>query len=379
MNDRIPIKQISILSAITILFVAPHLFLHGTNIVTHTYAFGSHQFWAGLSPYADPRGAGDWFKYSPLFAWFYTPFAAMPSSLQAGFWGIFNIICFWFGVSVWFSWKKLESKWLWLGFLFCSMEADGSFRYQQMNASLVGLTLVGLYLYRTQKLRSAGLLITIVTNVKILPGLFLTGLLIPARKKYFQGIVLGAFVCLAVPVLFWGFSKTMTYHWDWYSLLRRDTNTDGLLDIATILKRLGFASAKVWVLYPLSFFSLALFVLYRFLKKSFEWDLWIPFGLLTLLLVNPRTESPTFVLAGPAYLFLQRYSFTIQGKLKYLTLGLWTLGVFFVTLCMNDIWPKALWNPGSWLQFNKTLGVFILWVSSVILMINKLTLKAATR
>lgn len=156
--------------------------------MTHTYAFGSGQFWAGLSPYADSRGAGDWFKYSPFFAWFYTPFAKLNSSLQAGLWEVFNIICFWTGVSVWFPWKKLDSKWLWLGFLFCSMEADGSLRYQQINACLVGLTLLGLYLYRTQRLRSAGLLVTTATNVKILPRLFLIGLLAPVRKKYRQGI-----------------------------------------------------------------------------------------------------------------------------------------------------------------------------------------------
>lgn len=375
MIERATFKQILILTSLTLLFVVPHLLSHGTNIVTHTYAFGSGQFWSGLSPYADPKGAGDWFKYSPLFAWFYTPFAALKSSPQAALWGLFNILCFWTGICVWFPWRKLESKWLWLGIVFCSMEADGSFRYQQMNAALVGLTLLGLYFYAKDKFQSAGVLLTIVTNVKILPGLFLVGLIAPLRKKYVQGIFWGLTVCLVIPFLIWGATKTITYHLDWYALLRRDTHTDGLLDIATVLKRLGFQNTKAWALYPFGIVSLSLFFIQRWVPEFFDWDLWIPFGLLTLLLVNPRTESPTFVLAGPAYLFLQRYFLKQIGPLKTVSIVLWISGIFFITICMNDIWPKIIWNPGSWLQFNKTLGVFLLWLMSVILILNRLFLK----
>ncbi|NBX68419.1 MAG: DUF2029 domain-containing protein [Proteobacteria bacterium] len=378
MKHQSYLKQIVILSLITILFVVPYLFINGTNIVTHTYAFGSRQFWEGLSPYTDPRGAGDWFKYSPLFAWFYTPFAKLNSSLQAGCWGLFNIVCFWAGVSVWFPWKKLESKWLWLGFVLCSMEADGSFRYQQMNASLIGLSLLGLYFYKEGRLHQAGFWLTLVSNIKILPGLFLAGLLLPPKKKYIQGIVAGAFVCLIVPMIFWGFSKTVSFHEDWYLLLRRDTNTDGLLDVATVLKTLGFKDTKLWALYPLSVLSIFLFFVFWLKKKTFEWNLWIPLGLYTLLLVNPRTESPTFVLGGPGYLFLQRYALGLTGPLKYATFVFWSLGIFFTTLCMNDIWPKVIWNPSSWLQMNKTFGIFILWVLSVVLVTRQMISKKTT-
>ncbi len=365
MNSKALIKQISILVGITTLFVTPYLFLKGTNIVTHTYAFGSRQFWAGLSPYVDPQGAGDWFKYSPLFAWFYTPFEGMNRPLQAGLWGIFNILCFWTGISLWFPWKKMESKWLWLGFLLCSMEADGSFRYQQMNASLVGLLLLGIYLYKEGKYFSSGVVLAIITNIKILPGLFLVGLLFPIRKKYLLGILIGLALCLLVPISVWGVNKTLLYHWDWYLLLKRDTQTEGLLDIATVLKRLGFLNTKIWILYPIALFSLGLFLLSRLKNHLFNWDLWISLGLFTLLLVNPRTESPTFVIGGPAYIFMFRYILRLSHLSKYFALTIWSLGVFFITLCMNDIWPKFIWDAAPWYQTNKTLGVFILWSLSI--------------
>jgi hypothetical protein len=354
-------KQVGVLTLLTAIFVTPYLFLKGTNIVTHTYAFGSNQFWLGLSPYVDPNGAGDWFKYSPLFAYLYSPFALLKSSVQAGVWGITNMFFFWLGVSVWFPWSKLESKWLLLGFVLCSMEADGSFRYQQMNAALVGLTLLSLYLYKEKRFFVSGFLICLVANIKLLPGLFLFGLCFPVNRKYIQGILAGIVLCLTVPLYVWGFDKTWAYHLDWFGLLLRDTQSDGILDVATVLKRYGFTQAKTWALYPISLVSLILFIIARIKPRMFDWDIWIPLGLLTLLLVSPRTESPTFVLAAPAYIFLLRNILKSSRPNREITLVLWGLGIFLTTLCMNDIWPRVVWNPASWLQANKTLGIFILW------------------
>jgi hypothetical protein len=148
---------------------------------------------------------------------------------------------------------------------------------------------------------------------------------------------------------------------DWFGLLLRDTQSDGILDVATVLKRYGFTQAKTWVLYPISLVSLILFIIARIKPRMFDWDIWIPLGLLTLLLVSPRTESPTFVLAAPAYIFLLRNILKSSRPNREITLVLWGLGIFLTTLCMNDIWPRVVWNPASWLQANKTLGIFILW------------------
>lgn len=369
MKSKSLLGQVALLTLVTALFVSPYLYIHGTNIVTHTYAFGSRQFWLALSPYADPKGAGDWFKYSPFFAWVYSPFAAMKNTHQAVSWGIFNMFCFWWGISIWFPWKNLSSKGMWLAFLFCSMEADGSFRYQQMNAALVGLSLVGLYWFKEEKWTLSGFILALVTNVKILPALFLLGLLYPLRKKYIWGIGLGLLVCLVVPIWVWEWKLTWLYHQDWYGLLRRDTQTDGILDVATVLKKLGLSQSKMWVLYPLAAFSGILFLGQRVVQKPFSWELWISLGLLTLLLVNPRTESPTFVLAAPTYLFLLQVILGKSGPEKITSLVFWSAGVFLITFCMNDLWPKVIWNPGSWLHFNKTLGVFILWLETALLIL----------
>ena len=50
-------KQTLLFTLLTILFVIPKVALQGTNIVTHTYAFGTLQLFKQLSPYVDPRGA----------------------------------------------------------------------------------------------------------------------------------------------------------------------------------------------------------------------------------------------------------------------------------------------------------------------------------
>lgn len=364
---------------ITTLFVGPYLLLHGTNIVTHTYQFAAMQFFAGLSPYADPQGQGDLFKYSPFFCILYYPISLLYKNVEAFVWGLLNLAFYWYGVTRWAKLEKASSKWLWFAFLACSMEIDGSLRYQQVNASLIGLTLIGIALYRDQRFFSAGFLLAIATNIKVLPILFFLSLMVPWNRRYMLGAVSGLLIAFVTPVFFVGWNATWTLHREWFYVLLKDVNGAGLLDLATILGRYGIENAKIYFSVPLGIVTALLLLVARLFPHYFSWNAFISLGVFSLLLLSPRTESPTFVLAGPCYVLLMMDALKWEPPTKTSFLLSLVMGISLVTLSMNDIWPRSILDVGSLRYANKTFGILVLWFATVSVFCHELMVKLPQR
>lgn len=357
---------------ITTLFVGPYLLLHGTNIVTHTYKFAATQFFQMGSPYIDPKGQGDMFKYSPLFCVLYYPISILQKNLQAFVWGLINLSIYWFAVSRWAKLDEKSSKWLWFAFLACSMEMDGSLRYQQTNAALIGLTLIGVAEYRDRRLFSAGFILAIITNIKILPILFLLALCIPFRKRYVQGVLAGFFTAFIVPSFFLGWHANLLMHQEWLVVLYKDLFTTTLLDLATILSRYGFENPRLYFSLPLGIVTALFLMACRLFPDYFSWNTFVSLGVFSLLLLSPRTESPTFVLAGPCYILVMLETLKADKATRYSLLLSVFMGIALVTLTMNDIWPRKLIDVGPLRYANKTFGVLVLWFSSLSLLFHQL-------
>lgn len=350
---------------ITVLFVCPSLLLHSWNIVTRTYHFGATQLWRGSLPYVLAEGV-DLNKYAPIFFVLYYPFTLFHERVEALLWGIFNISFFWWGVTRWFRLEKTSSYWLWAAFIFCSMELDGSVRYQQINAFLIGTTLLGLALFRDKRFLLSGLILAFITTVKILPGLFAFALLVPWNKKYVCGLASGFLLSLLIPAFVLGMEQNTLFHIRWIEIILTDLRGAGILDIGTVLSRYGVLNARELVNYPIAFLSFGLLVWLRFLPQ-FSWFSWISLGVSCLLLASPRSESPTFVLAAPAYIALTVCALEERTLIRrYCFLSLILAGVFLTTLCMNDLWPRSIWNAAGMRNANKTFGVFILWLCSLV-------------
>jgi hypothetical protein len=130
---------------------------------------------------------------------------------------------------------------------------------------------------------------------------------------------------------------------------------EGFVNFHTMLTFLGFSEASAHV------GSLALLVISvpllfggRFVATN------IAFALLS----SPRTESPTFVLIAPAYLFLAREWLDQPRAARWPGLAALAAAMFLITLGFNDLWPKRIFNPVALHFVTKSIGTFVLWLMS---------------
>jgi hypothetical protein len=360
-------RSFGILFTYTGVTVLPQLISRGTNIVTQTYAMGALRLWHGQSPYPAPTGV-DLFKYSPWFGVLYLPFAGLPDRAQAAAWGVVNAAVFWAGVCRWFRLPSGRSI-FWLGWILCAMELDGALRYQQINPLLVGMALGALADFRDGDEFRSGFWLGTAADFKVLPGLFAIAL--PWTRRRAIGLIAAGLVAVAGPALVVGVSRTLSFHRDWLELLAGDAGGPGLRDLATALAYWGFPATGLLLRRAVLAITVAALVGLgwgRRLTDGTRWALWIAFGLEALLLVSPRTESPTFVLLSPCYLFLLHAIRERSGLGRSIAAAVFAAGAFLVTFSFNDLWPHRVWDPAVWHGTGKTLGVFLLWGLTAVLL-----------
>lgn len=347
-------KQVLWLTAISLVFAGPYLLMYGTGPVTRTYEVAARLFWEKKTPYLAPTW--DWFKYAPIFAFFYTPFSWLPSSPQALAWGAFNAAIYWYGLSRWFLFSRSTRPLLWFALVLCSMELDGTLRYQQTNALLIGITLVGLAALREQRDGWAAAILTAASNLKIIPGVFLV--ILPFRRAVGWGVLFAVLFCVSAPLLYLGPTLTFEWHLQWANLLIKDIFSEGLLDIESVLGRQGFPGFGRFVRSSVFLATMAWVAANR--RALFTYS-GIALLLTMVTLVSPRTESATFVFVAPAFLFLASEIETLQGWARRVSVAAFVVSAFFVSISFNDIWPKVLFNPKLYYYATKTGGIFLLW------------------
>ena len=362
------LRQSLVLALVSFLFVIPRLYSAGTNIVTETYRLGALRFFNGTNPYALPLIGGDRYEYSPFFCLVYGPFTLLPLKLQALGWAFLNSFVFWLGVCAWVRLRTKSSRWLFLAFIACSMELNICLLYQQVNALLIGIVLIGLANFRDRRYLSAGMLLALATNLKTLPGIFAVSLLFPLRSRYLFGLTLASLVVLLAPAMFVGFLEDIHLHMSWFGRLidAYGMVTPLQLDAASTFHRFGMKGLGLFIQSLVLILSLiALFMTSA--KKITNWPAWIVVGASAVLLVSPRTESPTFVLVAPAYVLLMAYLQTSRASSRVRAAGISVLcaAIFFITLSFTDVWPKVWWNPGSLKYATKCWGTLVLWAMAI--------------
>ncbi len=341
----------------SLLAVAPRFYAVGTNVVTKTYAFAAMRLGNRQTPYVAPSGERDWFKYSPLFGLAYRPFAALSPFTQAVSWAALNILFFWCGIRCWLTRK---SSWVILfALLGASAELNISLLYQQVNALLIGIVLIALAAYRDQKFRTAGALLAIATNFKIVPVLFFLGLAPFGPTLFLGAFIFSSLLLLALPALWLSPSINWALHQTWLSILMKDAASPGLLDVQTVFSAWGLPSLGSF----LRWFVLGgtLVLLWLRTRWNLKWEPWIALGSLCILLFSPRTESPTFVLMAPVYVLLCAYASTLPSSFRAALLGSLGLAFLTITFAYTDLaffpaWPSH--PPFS----SKTIGSLQLWV-----------------
>jgi hypothetical protein len=371
-----------LLALVTFAFVAPRLYTVGTNIVTETYRLGALRLLTNDCPYRLPLGGGDRFEYSPFFALIYLPLSMLPAKAQALTWALVNCLIFWWGVCSWFRIERQTSRWLILAFLACSVEANISLLYQQINAAIIGLMLISFARFRDGHTFLAGILLTLATNIKPLPALTAFALLFTFNRNFFLGCFFGSLLCLFAPVLWIGWGTNWTYHVAWYGTLKETMILFRLeqVDIATLLGRVGWGGVGTVLQYTILGLT-ALTLIWAALQKNIPWAAWIATATSGLLISSPRSESPTFVLIAPAYLFLTSLieDETRSRPWRSVLFGVLYFSAFLTTFCFTDLWPKRIWNPLALHYATKTIGTTLMWCLSISLLVRSLVGERAHR
>jgi len=343
--------------------VAPYLAKMGYSPATATYLEAAGRFWSGVTPYGSAGPGADFYKYSPFFAQLFQVFLPFSPSWGAVLWAALNSVVFFWGISRAFRFGR-ETPWCaWLGLLFSAMELNGALRHQQVNGLLAGLCLAALADARDGKLlRSAGLW-ALAANFKILPFPLAGALTLAWPRRFGLPFLASTLIFLLLPALQVGPALAWQMHLDWLQVLARDLGRTGLLDANTLLLNAGMPASAVPVRATVAAVTSGLFLWVSFSRptpsdtRSFPWAPWASLGWCALLLLNTGTETPTFVLLAPAYLF-----FAFDGS----SARRWTLLVTgaLISLQYSDLWPRSVRLPG-WETFAyKTAGVGALWIAS---------------
>lgn len=363
--------QILLCVCVSSIFLLPHLAHVGLNGVTRTYLVAAHRFWSGTTPYDAPVPFTDWFRYSPAFAMLYGILAWLPGWLHAISWGALNYTIYWIGVVRWVpAFRDGRIVWFWL--VAASMELDGSIRYQQVNALLTGMMLISIAAFRDSRYGRAGGWIATATAWKVFSAPFLLGLC-RRQPAYWIGGFVATLVLLVAPAFVVGWNTNWDWHVQWLGMLRQDGAVGRLLDLESVLRAAGLPqSGAYWTRIAVGVATLGFLCdpRRRALFRVAE-PLWVCVGLTGILLFNPRTEPPTYVLAAPALPMLWIASRAVAGwEKKYVRIALFAC-FFFLSLVHNDIWPKALWNTRAWNNVDKTYAVFGMWWLSIYLAMRK--------
>jgi hypothetical protein len=359
--------QVFLCTLVSAVVLFPYLAQHGLNGVSRTYLSAALRFWSGANPYDLPVPNTDWFKYSPAFAMLYGALAYLPETLHALLWAALNFSVYWLGIARWVpAYRDGRALWFWL--IAASMELDGSIRYQQINALMTGMILWGVADYRDGKYAGSGTWLTVMSNWKVLPAPFVIGLSRELRKPFWIALAVSSAALYVLPALVRGWSGNWDLHADWWALLRKDAASGGLLDLESVLSAYIPREAAHWARLMVGGVTFALLWDPRrtALFKPAE-TLWLCLGLTGILLFNPRTEPPTFVLAAPAMPMLWIASRMVGGNEKRIVRFVILVCFFFLSLAHNDIWPKAILDVRSWYNVDKTFAVLGLWLVSIYL------------
>lgn len=222
------------------------------NIVIINYLRAGAYFWQGLDPYVETLrfGASNQFKYSPLFAMAVAPLVALTPQVVLRIWVLSGAFIFWLGVMQWVRMARTP-WWLLVALLVCTVELVTSLGIYQINALVIGVTLLGLAACREGRVATGGALLMLATNIKVFPVIFLLPCLRRGGWKYIIGAVVIGWVTFLLPAVVVGLKANIALHTSWFAQITHDTVGSGILDVRSAWERLGaprLGWAALWLI-----------------------------------------------------------------------------------------------------------------------------------
>ncbi|MEZ4964748.1 MAG: glycosyltransferase family 87 protein [Saprospiraceae bacterium] len=294
----------------------------------------------GLNPYAAfPAEQWDLYKYSPAFAIFMAPFAAMPDWLGLPAWNLLNALILLYAV--------LKLPWLDDGqrrfaAWFVLIELITSLQNSQSNGLTAGLMLLAFIALDRKKPAPAAGYIAGAAYIKIF-GIF-AAVLAPLypytyRNGRFSGWLLGWTLLLALlPLAMISAGQLkQVYAW-WLELLRDDHEASVGLSVQGWLQSwFGWAPSKTGV--TLAGLAMLLVSILPAVKTPTRTGKMLTAAsiLIWVVIFNHKAESPTFIIAmcGVALWWFASEKKVLDKWLLWTTFAL-------VSLSPTDIFPKTL-------------------------------------
>lgn len=350
----------------------PSILRHGLVTASRTYWEAAGRLGAeGLphGPYSLAGPGADVYKYSPFFAQAFQIFLPLPEVWAAALWGLVNVAVFFWGVGRAFRLSRDTPWWAWVGLLLASMELNGSLQYQQVNGLLAGLCLAGLADFRDARYRTSALWWALAANIKIFPLALAGALVLGSPRKFGVPFVVASLAFVLFPALQVGLVADFHLHQDWLLVLARDLSRADLLDARTLMIKAGLPAAGEALRWLIAGVTTSLFLWAAFPARPharFPWAAWACCGWSAILLLNSGTESPTFVLLAPVYLF----GATEAGRTRC---WIGAVAAALITVQYSDLWPRAVRLHG-WETFAyKSAGTLVLWIIASLWLMQELS------
>lgn len=311
---------------------------------------------AGIDLYkAYPNDHYDLFKYSPTFALFMAPFAAMPRNIGVILWNMLNML-----LPVWaFSKLAVSQKQKTYILLILFIELLSSIQNSQSNGIMLGLIVGAFAYFENKKPVQAILLICLGFYLKLFAAVGALFFLFYPNK--FKAVIVGIvfLVVLAfLPLLVMSWDTLMMQYHSWFELVGNDPSHAQNFSFMTLLERtVGIKTEDVFFLIPGAIVLILPLVRYQQFKH-FEFRLvYLCSILIWVVIFNHKAESPTYCIAlgGIATWF-------VTGKKDALRNTLMILAFMLVALSPTDLFPPYLRNNVINPYALKALMPVIIWI-----------------
>ncbi|NOR14857.1 MAG: DUF2029 domain-containing protein [Candidatus Aminicenantes bacterium] len=358
--DRFKLIGLILLLLLTI-GICLHVALHKHPDNYQVYIHAVENVLYQNNPYATQPGK-DFYKYSPLAVLMIYPFSRLIDEV-----GTFLFVFLQFLVFFWGFWRWAKIAGFDLGssrgmmvLAFCSVILDTILSVQicQVNALLFGSMLLSAAYYREEKYVRAGLLLSLVTNLKLFPFTLALCFLLGLKKKYWLAFWSGLFMWFLLPAVFLGWGYNLELLKNWVKLMTWDqTRSLEMLDIGNFVGyHFGISQS---IRNPLALgigLLIGLGTLYLFRKKQHLLiDRYlVPVNGLYILLFSYLSESATSVLATTAIFLLAMQAWRAQKHAWFYWIS-WALALLLIPWFYSDGVPQA-WTLWARAFHLKTIG-----------------------
>jgi len=317
------------------------LFKPTSSTVFPIYAYAGADFAAGKPLYDRSHPGTDIYRYSPLVAAFFEPFARLPLGVGGSLWRIGGAILFLTGLSAW-SRRVCPSVPPALVFLAALPLSVGSLSNGQANVHMLGLMLWGTFLAARGRWSWAAACLAAAALFKGYP--IALGLLIALAAPLRFGVPLAAALAAgyAVPYLLQDTAYIESQYRQWFEAVSGDDRTAfpfhlGYQDTHMFLRVLGVKlSLAEFRLFQVGAGAMAAGVVMAQLRKGMPRDRValnsLSLGLVWMTTFGPGIESSTFILAAP---LMARELFDGRDRPRWAVPFTWIgSGLFFASVVL---------------------------------------------